>query len=145
MHRYLIAVLGAGICIGAFSIAGATVQPAPRVGSEITVTNGGIGSDCFDTLQNLKWSEQYLDKWSGDKMDNFLNVHSLGFFDGDKARVLAIIPTYRWRNSAGSDDVRPIRLLIESPHVESGRNWQGRTCWWEFSQNDMDLELIWWK
>jgi hypothetical protein len=130
----------------------ADVQPVPTVGRQITITDTGVAGTCFDSLQNLKLSEKYLDTWSDDKMNAFLGAHSLIFYDGGKARVLVVLPTYTWKDSVqGSTDyVKPIQLLIESPYhnpVGTGRsNWQGHTCWWEFSQNpDMLLKFTWWK
>lgn len=133
------------LTVGTGGVVSAEVQAVPDVGSRITIT-GGAGSYCFDTLQNLQRSEHYVSRWSGGQMDAFLSAHSLGFFGEEKAKVLAVGGAYSWTSNYGVDYVRPIELLIESPHVESGRNWQAHTCWWEFSQNaDMDPNLIWWR
>lgn len=123
-------------------VANAEVQPLPPVGSQIIVT--GTGTSCFDNLDNLKLSEVNLTKWSSDKMDAFFVAHEIGFNGDEKAKVLAVKPTYIWENAYGTDHVAPIQLLIESSHQESGHDWKGRTCWWEFSENP-DVKIRSWK
>lgn len=122
------------------------VQPRPSVGNQITITGAGVAGACFDSLQNLKLSERYLGRWSDDAMDSFLSSHSVQFSGGEKARVLAVYPTYSWTTEYGTDHVAPVELLIESPFTDvHGHSWRGRTCWWEFSQDGMSPESVWWR
>ena len=140
MRRHAIVLIG--LMLATVSQGRADVQPAPPVGRKIIVIGGGVGSYCFDTLQHLTLAEKNLKKWSRDKMNAYLVLHSIRFFGGEKANVLAEYPSFIW----SSYSVKPINLLITSSHNESGHNWKGRTCWWEFSQaGDMLPMFTWWK
>jgi hypothetical protein len=146
VKRVLVAL--STLMLTTFGLGLADVQPVPAVGRQITLRDNAVAGFCFDSLESLKLSETYLNKWSGDKMDDFLGAHSMAFHGGEKAKVLAVYPTYTWTSAYGIDYVKPIQLLIESPYkdVLNGRNWQRHTCWWEFSQNsDMLLKFTWWK
>jgi hypothetical protein len=129
------------IAIASTALARAAAQPVPSVGSEITITNAGAGSYCFDSLQDLTASENDA-SWSFDKLDAFLGAHSLDFFGGERAKVLSVRSTYSWKGDA----IKPLRLLILSGHSERDSRWKGHTCWWEFTQSPgMERQFTWWK
>jgi hypothetical protein len=141
---FSVCVVAVTLTLSGLSVAKADIQPTPAVGAQITLTQNASAGVCFDSLQNLRLSEQYLDKWSGDKMDTFLSAHSVVFNGGEKAKVLAVNPTFTWN----SDYVKPIHLAVEriANGIREETHWQGRTCWWEFSQNpDMLPQFTWWK
>jgi hypothetical protein len=133
------------LMLPAIANAEAYLQPAPRVGAQITVTGIGRTGYCFDSLQHLRLSEVNLWKWSGEYLDSFLASHSIKFLAGAKARVLRASSPYGWDTGYGIDLIQPVKLLVESRGSAGGQNWRGRTCWWELIQNDSSPQFIWWE